>query len=117
MVVVTARSSDVDQIKGFSGGAIEYITKPFEPRQLLDYVKKALKPKVEELEEEIRQDRIRRLQLSTIYDKLRVFLGLREDIEISRYTILAEFSPYFEIMDALEYDSVEKSHEHPEDTG
>jgi len=82
VVVVTARSSDIDRIKGFSGGAVEYIIKPFEPKQLLDYVKKALRPKVEELEEEIRQDRIRRLQLSTIYDITEALISTLEINEV-----------------------------------
>jgi CheY-like chemotaxis protein len=82
VVVVTARSTDVDQIKGFSGGAVEYIIKPFDPRQLLDYVERALKPGVEELEEEIRQDRIRRLQLSTIYDITEALISTLEIDEV-----------------------------------
>ena len=68
VIVVTARNSDVDQIKGFSGGAVEYITKPFDPALLKDYVEKALLPRDLEVEEERRRDRIGRLQLSTIYD-------------------------------------------------
>jgi len=82
VVVVTARSSDVDQIKGFSGGAVEYIVKPFNPRQLVDYVERALKPRIEDLEEEIKQDRIRRLQLSTIYDITEALISTMEIDEV-----------------------------------
>ncbi len=67
VVVVTARHSDVDRIRGYSGGAIEYITKPFDPEALKGYVAKALEPRHRKVEEEIRRDRIKGLQVSTLY--------------------------------------------------
>lgn len=68
VIMVTARHTDVDRIKGFSGGAVAYVTKPFDPETLKGSVEKALQPRNEEAEEEIRRDRIRRLQLSALYE-------------------------------------------------
>ncbi|MCM3486519.1 response regulator transcription factor [Kocuria rosea] len=38
VVLLTARSRDVDIDNGFSGGADDYVTKPFSPRELLHRV-------------------------------------------------------------------------------
>ncbi len=40
--------------------------------------------------------------LSVIYSKLHTFLGLRDDVRVDKRTLIAEFSPYFEVMDALQ---------------
>jgi signal transduction histidine kinase len=82
VIVVTARSTDVDQIKGFSGGAVEYVTKPFDPGELTSYVARALKPRDEVVEEERRKDRIRKLQLSTIYDITEALISTLEIEEV-----------------------------------
>ncbi|OFW61083.1 MAG: hypothetical protein A2W01_07500, partial [Candidatus Solincola sediminis] len=82
VIVVTARSTDVDRIKGFSGGAVEYITKPFDPGNLIQHVERALKPHDEEEEEERRKDRIGRLQLSTIYDITEALISTLEIDEV-----------------------------------
>ena len=82
IIVVTARSTDVDQIKGFSGGAVEYVTKPFDPGELTRYVARALKPRDEVVEEELRKDRIRKLQLSTIYDITEALISTLEIEEV-----------------------------------
>ena len=41
-VMLTAKAQDRDQIRGLSGGAIDYVTKPFNPVALLRTVKDAL---------------------------------------------------------------------------
>jgi two-component system KDP operon response regulator KdpE len=35
VIMLTARSSDADRLKGFSGGADDYVTKPFNPDELV----------------------------------------------------------------------------------
>ncbi|MFN3396093.1 MAG: response regulator transcription factor [Thermodesulfovibrionales bacterium] len=40
--MLTAKGQDADKQLGLKSGAIQYITKPFSPRALLDMVKKAL---------------------------------------------------------------------------
>jgi signal transduction histidine kinase/CheY-like chemotaxis protein len=82
VIVVTARSTDVDRIKGFSGGAVEYVTKPFDPGDLLATVERALKPRDEAEEEQRRKDRISRLQLSTIYDITEALISTLEIDEV-----------------------------------
>jgi signal transduction histidine kinase/FixJ family two-component response regulator len=82
IIVVTARSTDVDQIKGISGGAVEYVTKPFDPHELTRLVARALKPRDEQAEEERRKERIRKLQLSTIYDITEALISTLEIEEV-----------------------------------
>ncbi|MBN1429329.1 MAG: hypothetical protein JXB07_13225 [Anaerolineae bacterium] len=41
-------------------------------------------------------------QLAAIYAKLRDHLGYREDARVDRQTLVAEFSPYFAIIEALQ---------------
>lgn len=53
-------------------------------------------------------------QLSSVYGKLREFSGFREDVNIDRRTILREFNPYFEVVDALDADGASG---YPEDSG
>lgn len=67
VIMVTARGSDVDRLKGYSGGAVEYITKPFDLDDLKEQVKRALRPPDPDLEERRRRERIRGLQLSTLH--------------------------------------------------
>lgn len=45
VVMLTARSQDADIQEGHRSGADAYIPKPFNPRQLLEVVEEALKPK------------------------------------------------------------------------
>lgn len=47
VIVVTARASDRDILEGFQTGANYYITKPFEPRELVDSVELILGVKLE----------------------------------------------------------------------
>jgi signal transduction histidine kinase len=82
VIVVTARRTDVDHIRGFSGGAVEYITKPFNPEDLKLYVAKALEPRDEIAEEEKKLDRIRRLQLSTLHDITETLISTLEIDEV-----------------------------------
>lgn len=67
VILVTARGSDMDRLKGYSGGAVEYVTKPFDLDDLKEQVKRALKPKDPDLVEKRRRERIRSLQLSTLH--------------------------------------------------
>jgi signal transduction histidine kinase/CheY-like chemotaxis protein len=94
VIVVTARHTDIDRIKGFSGGAIEYVTKPFDPESLKDYVAKALQPRQREVEEETRRNRIRALQTSTLYriaEALISTLEIQEILEIVAEQLLSLF--------------------------
>jgi two-component system, OmpR family, alkaline phosphatase synthesis response regulator PhoP len=62
IVMLTARVQDQDQIRGWSGGAAEYITKPFSPLALSEVVKGVLRSDPEE-EERKRRMILEKLQL------------------------------------------------------
>ncbi len=84
VIVVTARDTDMDRLKGLGGGAVEYVAKPFDLGELKAHVSRALSVKDRGLEEQARQERIRRLQLSTLRDiteKLISTLELEEVLE------------------------------------
>lgn len=84
VIVVTARDTDMDRLKGFGGGAVEYVAKPFNVGELKYYVSRALSQVDRDLEERARQERVRRLQLSTLRDiteKLISTLELQEVLE------------------------------------
>ena len=43
VIVLTARRDEADRIKGLAGGADDYLTKPFSPRELVARVKAVLR--------------------------------------------------------------------------
>ena len=50
VVMLTARSDEYDQLKGFKMGADDYVTKPFSPSVLMARINKILKRDLEEVE-------------------------------------------------------------------
>ena len=50
VVVVSAKSSDRDVVRALTSGALEYITKPFDPDDLLAVVKRVLEGSLDELD-------------------------------------------------------------------
>jgi two-component system alkaline phosphatase synthesis response regulator PhoP len=42
IVLLTAKGQEADRERGLSSGATEYMTKPFDPDDLLDYAKRVL---------------------------------------------------------------------------
>lgn len=53
IIMLTARSDELDKIKGLEIGADDYITKPFSPRELNARIKAVLRRKAPELTEDI----------------------------------------------------------------
>ena len=45
IVLLTARSADEDQVRGWNAGILEFVAKPFNPRALIDCVNRALEPR------------------------------------------------------------------------
>ena len=43
VIMLTAKEEEIDRIKGFDGGADDYVVKPFSPRELLSRIKVFLK--------------------------------------------------------------------------
>ena len=50
VVVVSAKSSDRDIVRALTSGALDYVTKPFDPDDLVDVVARAVTGSPEELE-------------------------------------------------------------------
>ena len=53
IIMLTARSDELDKIKGLEVGADDYITKPFSPRELNARIKAVLRRKAPELTEDL----------------------------------------------------------------
>ncbi len=49
IIMLTARSADVDKIAGLEAGADDYVTKPFSPRELLARIKAVLRRRAPEM--------------------------------------------------------------------
>ena len=56
VVMLTALNSEDDQIRGWEGGVVDYLTKPFNPLSLADWAAAALGPR-DPAEEEARRRR------------------------------------------------------------
>lgn len=62
VVLLTARADDESQLKGWSEGIVDYITKPFNPLSLVRFVEKALAERNPEAESKRRVEIIQQLQ-------------------------------------------------------
>lgn len=56
VVMLTALNSEDDQIRGWEGGVVEYLTKPFNPLSLADWAAGAMAPR-DPAEDEARRQR------------------------------------------------------------
>ena len=63
VVMLTARTSEEDQLRAWGGGVIEYLTKPFNPQRLVESAGQALVAKDPAAEEERRQRVVEQLRL------------------------------------------------------
>lgn len=50
VIVVSAKSSDRDIVRALTSGALDYVTKPFDPDDLVDVVGRAVSSSVDDLE-------------------------------------------------------------------
>ena len=64
IIMLTARSDELDKVKGLEVGADDYITKPFSPRELNARIKAVLRRKAPELTEDLLQ--IKGLELDPV---------------------------------------------------
>ncbi len=55
VVVVSAKSSDRDIVRALTSGALDYITKPFDPDDLVDIVARTINSSLDELAENRRR--------------------------------------------------------------
>ena len=68
VVLLTARTGEDDQMRGWQEGILEYVSKPFNPLSLVEWAKRAMEPRDPGEEEERRQ---------RILDQLRLIQDLR----------------------------------------
>ena len=69
VVLLTARSGEDDQMRGWQEGILEYVSKPFNPLSLVEWAKRAMEPRDPGEEDERRR---------RILDQLRLIQDLRE---------------------------------------
>jgi two-component system alkaline phosphatase synthesis response regulator PhoP len=63
VVLLTARTSEEDQIRGWGEGILEYLSKPFNPQRLVEWAEQALTPRDPQVEEERRKRAVEQLRL------------------------------------------------------
>jgi DNA-binding response OmpR family regulator len=63
VVLLTARTSEEDQIRGWGEGILEYLSKPFNPQRLVEWAEQALTPRDPSVEEERRKRAVEQLRL------------------------------------------------------
>ena len=69
VVMLTARTGEEDQMRGWQEGILEYVSKPFNPMSLVEWAKRAMEPRDPHEEDERRR---------RILDQLRLIQDLRE---------------------------------------
>lgn len=77
VIMLSAKSSDFDKINGLNLGADDYITKPFNPLELVARVKSQLR-RYKELNKEEQTNSITIRDLTIDKDKHKVFIGQKE---------------------------------------
>ena len=69
VVLLTARTGEEDQMRGWQEGILEYVSKPFNPMSLVEWAKRAMEPR--DPHEEVERRR-------RILDQLRLIQDLRD---------------------------------------
>ena len=94
IIMLSARSADLDKILGLDYGADDYITKPFGNQELLARIRTALRHRRQPMGAETKTPMYHAGQLKIDFDKRRVFLGEEEirltQIEYKLVSLLAE---------------------------
>ena len=63
VVLLTARTSEEDQIRGWGEGILEYLSKPFNPQRLVEWAEQAMTPRDTADEDERRRRAVEQLRL------------------------------------------------------
>ena len=63
VVMLTARTGEEDQMRGWQEGILEYVSKPFNPLSLVEWAKRAMEPREPGEESERRRRILEQLRL------------------------------------------------------
>jgi DNA-binding response OmpR family regulator len=63
VVILTARTSEEDQMRGWDEGILEYLAKPFNPQRLVDWAEQALQPRTADTADRRKTRALEQLQL------------------------------------------------------
>jgi DNA-binding response OmpR family regulator len=63
VVLLTARTGEEDQMRGWQEGILEYVSKPFNPLSLVEWAKRAMEPRDPAEEAERRRRILEQLKL------------------------------------------------------
>jgi len=63
VVVLTARTSEEDQMRGWDEGILEYLAKPFNPQRLVEWAEQAMQPRTADASETRKERALEQLRL------------------------------------------------------
>ena len=63
VVVLTARTSEEDQMRGWGEGILEYLAKPFNPQRLVEWAEQAMQPRTADASETRKERALEQLRL------------------------------------------------------
>lgn len=63
VVVLTARTSEEDQMRGWGEGILEYLAKPFNPQRLVEWAEQAMQPRTPDASDRRKERALEQLRL------------------------------------------------------
>jgi len=63
VVILTARTSEEDQMRGWGGGILDYLAKPFNPQRLVEWAEQAMQPRTANATENRKERAMEQLRL------------------------------------------------------
>ncbi len=76
IILLTARSEEMDKIAGLEAGADDYVTKPFSPKELVARVRAVLRRRAPQLADEVVQ--VQQLRLDPVSHRVTATVGMNE---------------------------------------
>lgn len=84
VIMLTARTDLIDKVIGLESGASDYITKPFEPRELVARVRVQIRDKVESLSDATKTDEILNLRNLVIDSIQRIVMVDEKQLDFTK---------------------------------